>query len=234
MAYTAEIFTSTIVALGNFNPAIFSPDWLEQSGLIGADDAAGIREGADGNQLVLSRQVTTCESTWFSLQVLQDRFTVASKGVLSPAFKDLVVGILQLVPQTPITAVGLNFLAHFKLPSKEQYFQVGDVLAPKDIWRDLFPDEMPGLGELTIRVQQGTREDPAPTRDEKRISIQQSNLIKLGIVLSYNDHHDVTVPTDPILRPAERVADIIDSDWESAWKDAVRVFDGVLTAAQGT
>ncbi|MGB5613484.1 MAG: hypothetical protein WBM67_12595, partial [Sedimenticolaceae bacterium] len=62
MAYTAEIFTSTIVALGNFNPAIFSPDWLEQSGLIGADDAAGIREGADGNQLVLSRQVTTCES----------------------------------------------------------------------------------------------------------------------------------------------------------------------------
>ena len=146
MAYTAEIFTSTIVALGNFNPA--TSHWLEQNGLIGADDAAGIREGADGSQLVLSRQVTTCESAWFSLQVLQDRFTVASKGVLSPAFKDLVVGILQLVPHTPITAVGLNFLAHFKLPSKEQYFQVGDVLAPKEIWENLFPDEMPGLGRI--------------------------------------------------------------------------------------
>jgi hypothetical protein len=39
VAYTAEILASTIVAVGDFNPAIFTADWLEANGLIGSDDA---------------------------------------------------------------------------------------------------------------------------------------------------------------------------------------------------
>jgi hypothetical protein len=119
VTHTAEILTSSIVAVGDFNPAIFSPDWLERNDLIGEGDADTAREGGRTRSMMLvSHQATTFETEWFALQVLESQFSLTSKDVLSPAFKDLAVGIFQLVPHTPVTAVGLNFLGHFKLASE--------------------------------------------------------------------------------------------------------------------
>ena len=233
MAHTAEILTSSIVAVGDFNPAVFAPDWLERNRLIEQDDADTVREGNQGKSLLVSHQVTAFETKWFALQVLENQFSMTSKDALSPAFKDLAVGIFQLIPHTPVTAVGLNFLAHYKLSGEDEYHRVGDMLAPKEIWKALYPDEMPGLAELTVRIQRGIRGEPLKSKDERRISVQPSNKIRFGAFLSYNDHHDVSASDEDGLTPAERVAKVIDGEWESSWKDAVRVFDGVLSRAVG-
>lgn len=234
MAHIAEILVSSIVTVGEFNPAIFSPEWLERNGLIGKDDADSVREGSQRKSLLVSHQASIFETKWFALQVLENQFSLTSKDALSPAFKDLAIGILQLVPHTPVTAVGLNFLGHFRLASEEEYHRVGDVLAPKDIWKALYPDNMTGLAELTVRIQRGTRGEPLTSKNEKRITVQPSARIKFGAFLSYNDHHDVSGSDEDNQRPAERVATIIDNDWQPAWKDAVRVFDGLLTNALGS
>lgn len=231
MPHVAEILTSSIVAVGDFNPAIFSPDWLERNNLIGKDDADAVQEKGQGRSLLISHQVTTFETKWFALQILENQLSLTSKDALSPAFKDLAVGIFQLVPHTPVTAVGLNFLAHFKLASEDEYHRVGDVLAPKDIWKTLYPDESAGLADLTIRIQPYIRGEPLKTKDEKRISLRPSDKFKFGVFLSYNNHRDVTTPDDDNLRPAERVAAIIDKEWESSWQDSVRAFDGLLSMA---
>ena len=230
MAHTAEIFTSSIVAVGDFNPAIFSPDWLERNKLIGEGDAIAAREGSQGRPLLVSHQVTTFESEWFGLQVLENQFSLTSKGVLSPAFKDLAVGIFQLVSHTPVHAVGLNFVGHIKLANEEEYHKVGDVLAPKEIWDTLYQDESAGMEQITIRFQLGRRDKPGNSKDEKRFTVQPSRSIKYGVILSLNDHHDVTMGDDD-LTPAERVAIIVDKQWEHAWGDANRVFDQVLSMA---
>ncbi len=231
MVRTAEILTSAIVAVGDFNPAIFSPDWMERNKLIGKDDADSVREGRQGKPLLISHQVATFETKWFALQVLENQFSLTSKDALSPAFKDLAVSIFQLVPHTPVSAVGLNFLGHYKLASEDEYHRVGDVLAPKGIWEELYPDAMPGLADLTVRIQRGSRGEPLKTKDEKRISVQPSEKIRFGVFLSYNDHHDVSARDEDNLRSGERVATLIDSEWESSWRDADRVFDGVLSRA---
>jgi hypothetical protein len=100
-------------------------------------------------------------------------------------------------------------LGHFKLASEDDYYRLGDVLVPKDIWKALYPDDTLGLADLTIRVQRWTRGQPLKTKDEKRISVQPSGKVKFGALLSYNDHHDVSTGGDD-LSPAERVAAIID------------------------
>jgi hypothetical protein len=132
--------------------------------------------------------------------------------------------------QTPVVAVGLNFLGHFKLKDEDEYHRVGDVLAPKAIWRSLYPEHWVGLAELSIFIQPGGRGKPPETNDARRITVQPSTRIKYGIQMSYNDHHQVQTTDDPI-RPAERVAAIIDEQWESSWQDAVRDFDTVLSMA---
>ena len=233
MAYTAEILTASIVALGDFNPAIFSPDWLERNDLIGKSDADTVREGGQSKSLLVSHQVAAFETKWFALQVLENQFSLTSKDAFSPAFKDLAVGMFQLVPHTPVTAVGLNFFGHFKFGTETEYHRIGDLLAPKDIWKALYPDDAAGLADLTIRIQHWTRGESLTAKDEKRISVQPSNKIKFGVFMSYNDHHDVMGGDVDNLRPAERVATIVDTLWEPTWHDAVRVFDGVLTMALG-
>lgn len=231
VAYTPEILASSIIAVGDFNPAIFSPDWLEGNHLIGESDASTVRDGSQGGSLIVSHQVTAFETKWFALQVLENQFSLTSKDALSPAFRDLAVGIFQLVPHTPVTAVGLNFLAHFKLNSEDEYHRVGDVLAPKGIWKELYPDESAGLANLTIRIQNCVRGEVLKTKNEKRVSIQPSSKLKWGVFLSYNDHHDVSEFHEDNLRPAERVAAIIEEQWEESWKDSLRTFGGVLSSA---
>lgn len=231
MPYPAEVFTSSIVAVGDFNPAIFSPDWMEHNGLIGEEDAKSVRDVEEGRPMLVSHQATNFETKWFSLQVLANQFALTSKDALSPALKDLAVGIFQLVPHTPITAIGLNFLAHYKLPNEEEYHRLGDTLAPKAIWQRLYPDYITGLADVTVRIQQGVRGEPLKSKDEKRIALQPSAMFRFGAFLSYNDHHDVGVNDSDNLMSAERVAILIDKEWESSWKDALRVFDAVLTEA---
>lgn len=230
MAYTAEILTSAIIVVGDFNPAIFSPDWLEGNNLIGKNDAEAAREKSQGKSLIVSHQVAAFETKWFALQVIENQFSLTSKDALSPAFRDLAVGIFQLLSHTPVTAVGLNFMAHFKMATENEYHHVGDVLAPKDIWKALYPDDIAGLADITIRIQHGVRGEPVKTNDEKRISLQPSNKFKFGVFFAYNDHHDVSNPSEDSLKPAERVAAIIDKEWEASWKDAIRVFDGLLSS----
>jgi len=229
--YTAETLTSSIVVLGDFNPAIFSPEWLTRNKLIGEADAKLAIEGSQGRKSLVSHQVSNFESDWFTLQVLQNQFSLTSRGVLTPALKDLAVGIFQLVSHTPVNAVGLNFMGNFKLASQAQYHEVGDMFAPKDIWNKIFPDRSTGLAMLTILIQKGTRDDIVASKDSQRISIEPSSNFKYGITLSFNDHHDVTESDDKDLSPAERVAAIVDKQWEPLWGETVRVFDQVLSSA---
>lgn len=232
MTYTAEIFSSSIIAVGDFNPAIFSPDWLEINNLVGKDDADIARGEGIGRPMLVSHQVSTFETEWFALQVLENQFSLSSKGVLSPALQDLAVSIFQLVPHTPITSVGLNFMGHFKIASESEYHRIGDILAPKKIWDTLYQDSSTGLADLTIRIQQGRRGVSLEEKTVKNISLQPSKKIKCGVFMSYNDHHEMSAAENG-LRLAEQVSNLVENRWQLSWRDAERVFNSVLSLALG-
>ena len=228
MTRTADIFGSSVVAVGAFNPAIFSPDWLERNKLIGKGDADGATKSS---AIIISHQATVFETEWFALQVLENQFSLTSKGALTPAIKDLAVGIFSLVPHTPITALGLNFLAHFKFGAEAEYHKIGDVLAPKTIWDGLYPEgRSAGMQVLSIRIQDADRGSDLRTGNEKRISIQPSDKVRFGVLMLLNDHREIRGSADGIF-PADQAASIVDSDWQSSCDDAIRVFDYVVSNA---
>ena len=229
MTRSADIFGSSVVGVGSFNPAIFTPDWLERNQLIGLDDANYAKQA---QSLLISHQATVFETDWFSFQVLINQFSLTSKGALTPAFKDLAVGILSLVPHTPITAMGLNFLAHFRLGSEAEYHKVGDVLAPKSIWNSLYPDScIAGLANLTIRMQDGERGKSARSGYEKRITVQPSDKVKVGVFLIFNDHKEIVDSKESGMTTAEQAAELVETEWQNSWDDSVRVFDSVISQA---
>lgn len=231
MTYTAEIFGSTIVAVGIFNPATFSVDMLKENGLLGAEDADLAR---DQGSYVLTRQVSTLETEWVRLQVLENQLLIMSKGALSPAVRDIAVGILSLLSYTNISAVGLGFFGHYKMSSRADYHRVGDVFAPKTIWNDIFPTENhnTGMETLTVTVQPARREENAAMRNVKQITLQPSKLILDGLFLSCNDHV-VEADDHTEIGTAERVARLIGAKWEPSWVEAVKLFESLISKALG-
>lgn len=227
MRFSPEIFGSSIVAVGAFNPAIFTPDWLFARNLIGATDcdAAKSSEG-----LLISSQVSTFETDWFHLQIVDGQFSLTSKGALTPAFSDLACGIFESVPHTPITAVGLNFLAHFKMGSDADYHRVGDTLAPKRVWRSVFPGENSffGLSNLQVIINSGKDGKPSDSLDKLIIQIQPSSRVKMGVFLSSNDHRAQFASKSSDAN-AGVVSRIIRNDWDAARERAEKAFVGLIS-----
>lgn len=226
MQRTPEGFGSAIVAVGSFNPAIFSPDWLEKHNLLGADDAAVARENAS---IALTSQFTRFDVEWATVQVLQNQFSITSKGPLTPAIVDLAKGAFSILPHTPIQAIGLNFYGHYAM-SEDEFYRIGDVLAPKEIWKRVFPqqDMTAGLGDLTIKIQHTPTGRTPVDMDEKRIRLQPSDRIRFGVLFSYNSHYQMTESKLNGRPSAEVAAGIVAEDWQRCWDDSVRVFDAVI------
>jgi hypothetical protein len=228
---TPQMYGSSMVALGAFNPAIVSPDWLEHHKLIGTQDADAARQGLN---LLITHQVAQFEGPYFALQVLENQFSLTSKGAMTPLFKDLFVGIMQLLPQTPVTALGLNFMGHYKLENVSDYHAIGDVLAPKSIWKELFPgpDQTAGLANLTMRIDPMSRNATAQTsKDNKHLTVQPSTIVRHGVFLSYNDHHDIPKTDQSDMLPAERAAAIADREWDSCNSFARDLFGKLIAKA---
>ena len=91
MEPTLEIFSLQIVILGNFNPPVISPSWLNKNVLIGDEDTKSAMESAS---LAITPDISRFETEWFSMQVIKEQFVLHSKGPVTPALKDLAKAYL--------------------------------------------------------------------------------------------------------------------------------------------
>jgi hypothetical protein len=231
VTHKAEMFGSSVIAVGKFNPPILSPDWLERNQLIGRDDAEVARQGPS---FLLSPQVSQFETAWCSIQVVANQLSILTKGAVSDSFKDLVAGICSLLPQTPMEAIGLNFFGHYRMETVDDYHRVGDFFAPKAVWDSIFSTDKfnTGLQDLTMRVARGKRTEMPKNNDFRHITLQPSGQIRGGVYLHLNDNHDLARPdTAGTKTAAERAAEVVDTGWSDLLKESEALFNELLTRA---
>lgn len=173
----AEFESIDIVMVGSFNPGIFHPAWLSSRGLLPEGDA----EEAQIN--IVTPDVSQFSTEWLTIEVLAGRLRLATHlPPYYPSLRDLASGVLTLLPQTPIGAIGLNYLAHVKLKNDDQWHALGHKLAPKDLWAQILKD--PGMRRLVIEAQ---REDG---RDgHVMVAVEPSMRVQPGVFISTNDHY---------------------------------------------
>jgi hypothetical protein len=225
-----ESLSASIVAVGSFNPPIISVDWLRSHGLVGSDDAEATRTRPD---YLVSRQITRFRTELASVQVFEAQLSIGSIGPVTPALCDLATGIFDLLPHTPVSALGLNFEAHYRTENLSTYHRLGDVLAPKSIWNEVFPQQAVGLQEMTVSVQNGPREEMVAKPDLRRVTIQPSMQVLQGIYLRMNDHHGLDIE-GKTLSSASGASALTRKHWSSTWEQSLEVFDRVLSLALAT
>jgi len=177
--HRCELDGAALVLIGSFNPAIVQPSWLARHKLIRDEeaDAAEVR-------MVLP-QLTDFTVAVLSLQVTQDRLVVTT--VDASKFQplcDLVIGMFTLLEHTPATAIGVNRMMHFRLPSAEKFRGFGDMLAPKQVWEAKLTSPA-----LLSETMQGQR--PSSSSKQLRMKIESSvRVAPFGVYFESNEHFE--------------------------------------------
>lgn len=226
MPATEQIVNGSLVIVGAFAPAIFTPDWFLKNNLVGETDHAEMMKA--GNSLS-SSSGSRLESETLSIQVTPTRLQLISKDVLRPLIKDVALNVLQLLGRIPVAMVGLNFMSHFAMGSEDEYHLVGDALVPKGIWKQLFtnPSWSVGLQDLSVMVHPAPRGEKNDVRDGITIRVQPSALVAKGIFLTYNNHREFD-NSNPKVFSDEVAFDFIKTEWDASLKDSKRVFAELL------
>jgi hypothetical protein len=217
-----ELSGVAVVAAGSFNPAIFQPRWLLEKELITANAA----EAAE-KQIVVSPELTAFTADWLGVQITlqQALFSSVEEG-RELDLRDLVKGVLGLLPETPVDAIGINSDSHFRVASDADWNEIGDRFLPKDLWEPAFEGgswrrrptgEAVGLRTVTVEV---TRE--APTGFVRVELAPSLRVAPNGVYVAINSHFQISSLEHR--GKAYEAAQIIDDEW-----DTTRAFEHEVT-----
>jgi hypothetical protein len=187
MSEATERLTASIVLVGKFNPAIFSPAWIANTGLTEQ------RSAETPNLGVIHPEVAVFEVGGYSFDVRTERFAVEVASEPLVRVLDATLALFdELLPHTPITELGINYSEHINLSSAVRRVRLGRALAPLEPW-GAWGEE---IGSLTDKLTSGMLDltmirayDP-PGSGERRVDVQPSAVIteNRGVFVSVNDH----------------------------------------------
>ena len=178
-------------------------------------------EAALDSNFVAVRDLAAFSADWLSVQVTLDQ-AVLSTVEQGREFdlRDLAKSVFDVLPETPVNAVGINADAHFRVASEEEWHSIGDRFLPKDFWQPLFEGEgwrrRPDGGTVGLRSMtvEATRED---MRGYVRTEVAPSvRLTPFGVYTGVNAHFQLTVGDDR--GNGYQAARVIEEHWDATLK----------------
>ena len=104
---------SSIVLVGAFNPAIYHPEWFLRNGLVSEDDLS------DQEIELVHNDLSRFSFAWLSVQVQSNKFIARTNDPSQfIPLRDLIVSVFSILEHTPITNLGMNYLATYTLTSE--------------------------------------------------------------------------------------------------------------------
>lgn len=192
MPASIEFSGVAVVLAGSFNPAIFQPTWFSLRELL----PEGVVLDAAGSILV-TPDLTTFTADWLGIQVTQQQAIFSTLDEARSAdLRDLVLGVCDLLPETPVDAVGINADAHFRVESEEAWDALGDLFVPKGFWDPLFDNEMwrarssgSRVGVRSVTMEASIDGEQAFTRIEAAPSVR---ITPNGVYIGINSHFQLS------------------------------------------
>ena len=229
MRIEPEISSVSVVLLGKFNPAIFTPAWFALHDLLP-------KNAADNATLQIAHeQVTEFSTDWLRLQVTVERFLVATSQAPYIRLRDLVARIFrEHLYHTPINALGINRDVHFRVSSFAARDRIGKMLAPVKPWGDWGHDlgldgEQGGMTSLRM-----TRVDPEgrPKGGRINVTVEPSNRIgqgRFGVYVKVNDHYAID-DTSP--GAGQRLIRLFEDNFDTSLSRCDGIIDHIMSLAQ--
>lgn len=226
--------TVSVVMIGNFNPAIVTPQWLARHGVIPG-------ESADRAEIsVIHPQVCSFDLGWCSVHVDRGRYQAITADVPFIRMCDLTTKIFgELLPNTPVRALGVNRAVTFRAPSPQSRNAFGRRLAPPESWGEWGRNIAAGLDETDGKKSHGgmlsitMQQRPLDDRDDGWLNVKVELAPKLpdnsGIAVEVNDHYVIEAGNgDDALAYAQLLA----SKFDVSIERSDRIIDQLMEMAK--
>jgi hypothetical protein len=230
VAPNVELAGISVVGVGTFNPAIFHPYWFADKELI----AANAIDEALSKDFMAVREVAAFTADWLAVQVTLDQavFSTVEQG-REFDLRDVAKAVFDLLPETPVNAVGINADAHFRAESEDAWHAFGDHFLPKDFWEPLFGGEQwrrrpdgQAVGMRAMAVEAWRQDIEGYVRTEVAPSVR---LTPNGIYAGVNAHFQLTVDEDR--GNGYKAARVIEEHWDATRQLERELIERVLTIA---
>ncbi|MCE6957598.1 hypothetical protein LAZ40_00735 [Cereibacter sphaeroides] len=229
MKIEPDISGSSIVMVGDFNPAIFHPEWMFSHGV--EDSVPDDQVNLD----VCHRDVSRFLISDTAYYVDVDRFQIQTAVAPWVQIFDKASRVFgELLTHTPIRALGINRDIHFKVPTVETRTRIGRTLAPIGPW-GAFGDEMEaddpskvgGLVSLAMRSV-SERDGYALT---KNVKVEPSAQLKgnTGIYMQVNFHFMLTEPK--AAEGSKRAMEVLRDEFEPTMSESEIIFNSIMELA---
>ena len=226
MRIAPEIEGVSIVLVGNFNPAIFTPAWFALHRLLPEKIAT------TANLVLAHEAIVQFDAEWFRLEVTRDRFL--AETVLAPHIRvrDLVVRVFkEHLHHTPVKSFGINRKVHFLVKSSAARDALGRKLVPTEPWGKLGQElgldgEYGGITSLTMSQ---TKPEGRTEGGRINITVEPSAQIgdrRLGIYVGCNDHYAIG-GTEP--SAAGESMKCLENTFEASLSRSERIIDHVMS-----
>lgn len=194
-----EFSSLSIVAVGNFNPVIFSPLWLNMHDLISEEELN------KSTIKIIHPEISQFSVGWADFLVEKEKITLTTREAPWIRLHDLMVGIFEFhLPHTPLFKLGINRHVYFSAGTVEIRDKVGKALAPHEPWgpwgkilSEPNGKNRSGMASLVMRQHHGlddrvdgfidVRVEPCPPDASRNSSLQIA-----GISVGINDHYEAT------------------------------------------
>lgn len=209
----------SLVVVGTFSPSQLTPAWFARHNLLPGQDA----DSATVEVVVPQLAVYTVSGMRFEIQLT--RLTVSTNlATQYELVRDLVIGVFRTLPETPVTAMGINCQFQFRLASESEWHNFGHRLAPKGDWDGVLAN--PGLLSLTML---GQRDDGRS--GYIRVRVEPSTDAKHAVSFSVNDHY---VPgTSAGASPTTFFQEVLETLWNASLARARSMTTKLLEATLG-
>jgi hypothetical protein len=196
---TVELSGLSIVGAGSFNPAIFHPRWFQDKGLLSEELVELLKEDdpeGNGTQVVVTNRITAFTADWVSVRVTDGNLILTTvEEARERDLRDLAAGIFDLLPETPVDAIGVNADAHYRTPNEASWHAVGDRFLPKDFWEPIFEgdawrrrDTGEAVGLRTMTVEGSWADESGYVR----VEVAPSQRLEHGVFVGMNAHYQLT------------------------------------------
>jgi hypothetical protein len=227
MRLEPELGGCTIVLLGRFSPAMFSPLWFFRNNLISEEtaDSATVE--------ILHQDIAIVAFGKLRMQIEAGRFTAETTEAPWIDLGDFVSKTFtERLISTPINQMGINRVVHFSVGSEEMRNQIGRTLAPIEPWGDFGkavadtkPPRRGGCVDVTMRL---------PTSGDgyighMQVSVQPSGRLKgdTGIYVQTNDHYDVGKLDE--ITDCEAIMNLLIDNFERSTDQSERIIDQIMS-----
>ena len=219
----------SIVFLGTFNPAIFTPAWFALHKLL----SKSVAESADLQ--IANQWITVFTTDWLSLRVETEKFSAGTSQAPHVRVCDLVVRVFkEHLYHTPLEAFGINREIHFQVESFAERDRIGRTLAPVTPWgawsKELGTDGKNG-GMTSLTMTQINPEG-RPAGGQINVKVEPSQRVgggQKGVFVNVNDHY-VIDKTGP--GTVEELMRLLEENFDTSVRRSEEIVDHIMSLAE--